>query len=34
MISKDIQEKLLGIIREKMIPEYKNLLLYKTKLKE
>ena len=34
MISKDIQEKLLGIIRKEMIPEYKNLSLYKTKLKD
>ena len=34
MISKDIQKKLLGIIKEKMIPEYKNSLLYKEKLKE
>lgn len=34
MISKDIQEKLLGIIKDKMIPEYKNMELYKDKLKE
>jgi hypothetical protein len=34
MISKDIQEKLLGIIKKEMIPEYKNLSLYKTKLKD
>ena len=34
MISKDIQKKLLGVIREKMIPEYKNSLVYKEKLKE
>ena len=34
MISKDVQEKLLGIIKERMIPEYKNMKLYKDKLKE
>ena len=34
MISKDIQKKILGVIREKMIPEYKNSLVYKEKLKE
>ena len=34
MISKDIQKKLLGVIKEKMIPEYKNSLVYKEKLKE
>jgi hypothetical protein len=34
MISKAIQEKLLGIIREKMIPEYKNSETHREKLKE
>ncbi len=34
MISKDIQKKILGIIKEEMIPEYKNKELYKKKLKE
>ena len=34
MISRSIQKKLLGIIKEKMIPEYKNSILYKENLKE
>lgn len=34
MISKDIQEKLLGIISREMIPEYKKSIAYKEKLKE
>jgi hypothetical protein len=34
MISKDTQEKLLGIIKKEMIPEYKSMSLYKTKLKD
>lgn len=34
MISREIQKKLLGIIRDNMIPEYENSLVCKEKIKE